>query len=98
MWWEQKSKKQFVASQEDCSPAAVGEPWYDQFVKDYLSSCGAPCSHIHMLPVFLLSLGRHKSHLGVGGLGIKDVYDCRHYCDNVLDAWNRLLYNKICPA
>jgi hypothetical protein len=51
-----------------------------------------------MLPVLQLSLERHTSHLGAGGLGIKDVFDCRHYCDNVLDAWNRVLFNKLCPT
>ncbi len=51
-------------AQEGCKPAPVGEVWYDQWVVEYLKSCGAKCDRVHMLPIFQMSLTKHDSHLG----------------------------------
>ncbi|CAL8467102.1 g6638 [Coccomyxa elongata] len=83
--------------QEGCKPAALGEVWYDKWVADYLSSCGAKCDRVHMLPVFQLSLNKHQSHLGsISKATVGSQSDCRHWCSNVLHAWNQVLYNKLC--
>lgn len=44
----------------------------------YLKSCGEPCVHIHVLPVYHLSLPAHNSHHGSFGRGISEgAIDCR---------------------
>lgn len=44
----------------------------------YLTKCGEFCAHIHILPVFHLSLPMHNSHHGSFGRGIEEsAIDCR---------------------
>jgi hypothetical protein len=53
--------------------------------------CKEDCAHIHMLPVYHLSLAAHNSHHGSYGRGIEEgQIDCRHYCANVIDTWNQV--------
>lgn len=64
------------------------------YLKGY---CKEDCAHIHMLPVYHLSLAAHNSHHGSYGRGVNErQIDCRHYCANVIDTWNQVLYNKLC--
>ncbi|CAL8467294.1 g6831 [Coccomyxa elongata] len=80
-----------------CEAAAYGEYYYDTHIMRWLQACGAPCNHIHMLPVYHLSLAQHNSHHGSFGRGTEARrIDCRHYCSNVIDVWNQVLYNKLC--
>jgi hypothetical protein len=81
-----------------CEPAAVGEFWYDEYIRELLRECGPRCAHISVLPVFDLSLGRPDSHHGSFGRGRVDdaITDCRHFCNNVVDVWNVVLYNFMC--
>ena len=83
---------------EHCEPARVGEFWYDEYVRDVLGRCGQPCAHISMLPIFNVSLGRFNSHHGSFGRGRDEdkLTDCRHFCNNVVDVWNQVLYNFLC--
>jgi hypothetical protein len=50
-----------------------------------------------LLPIYDLSLSRHNSHHGTFGRN-KDTgfTDCRHYCVNVIDWWNVVLYAQMC--
>ena len=58
------------------------------YLKGY---CKEDCAHIHMLPVYHLSLAAHNSHHGSYGRGIDEgQIDCRHYCANVIDTWNQV--------
>lgn len=67
------------------------------WVRNLLKTCGSECSNIHMLPIYHLSLAMHNSHHGSFGRGRRDrAVDCRHWCDNVLDVWNQVLYNELC--
>ena len=44
----------------------------------YLTGCGEFCAHIHILPVYHLSLPQHNSHHGSFGRGIGEgAIDCR---------------------
>ena len=55
------------------------------------------CSHIYLLPVFQLTVGKPASHLGSFGHGKEGSnLDCRLYCSNVVDQWVVLLYNLLC--
>ncbi|CAK0786753.1 hypothetical protein CVIRNUC_009967 [Coccomyxa viridis] len=93
MNWELEA----LPAQETCEPAQYGEYYYDTEVIKYLTKCGEFCAHIHILPVFHLSLPMHNSHHGSFGRGIEEsAIDCRHYCANVVDTWNQVLYNKLC--
>lgn len=86
-----------LPAQEACEPASAGEYYYDTWVHRHLAQCGARCSHIHMLPVYHLSLPMHDSHHGSFGRGVDDKHiDCRHYCSNVIDTWSQVLYHKVC--
>ena len=78
----------------ECPSTKQGESWYEDYVRAYLRSCGDMCSHVHLLPVFQLTVGKHGSHLGSFGHG-KDGQnlDCRLYCNTVVDQWAVLLYN-----
>ena len=86
-----------------CEQATVGEPEWNQIVKDLLLACGNECSHIKWLPIFKLSLPRHSMHAGdhidqsVRGNWATAIRDCRHYCLPVLDYWNILLLHSMCP-
>lgn len=81
----------------ECPATKQGESWYEDYVRAYLRGCGNMCSHVHLLPVFQLTVGKHGSHLGSFGHG-KDGHnlDCRLYCNNVVDQWAVLLYNYLC--
>lgn len=58
------------------------------YLKGY---CKEDCAHIHMLPVYHLSLAAHNSHHGSYGRGVNErQIDCRHYCANVIDTWNQV--------
>ncbi|CAL5222153.1 g4478 [Coccomyxa viridis] len=86
-----------MPKQEVCEPAKHGEYYYDTEIMKYLKKCGEFCAHIHILPVYHLSLPAHNSHHGSFGRGISEgAIDCRHYCANVVDTWNQVLYNKLC--
>ena len=62
-----------------------------EILKYLQNDCGAACSHIHMLPVYHLSLLAHNSHHGSFGRGISERHiDCRHFCANVIDTWNQV--------
>ena len=80
-----------------CPATRQGESWYEEYVRAYLRKCGARCSHMYLLPVFQLTVGKHESHLGSFGHG-QDSHnlDCRLYCNNVVDQWAVLLYNFLC--
>ncbi len=86
--------------QMECAETERGETWYNDFIKQYLRSCGVKCSNIRILPIYELSLSRHKSHIGpLQGktLNCKHCsWDCRHFCSNVLHTWNLVLYNSLC--
>ncbi len=80
-----------LPGQMTCEAAAYGEYYYDTHIMRWLQACGAPCSHIHMLPVYHLSLPQHNSHHGSFGRGTEARrIDCRHYCSNVIDVWNQV--------
>ena len=89
-----------------CVPAAVGETEYNEYTVSLLRRCGAACAHIRWLPVFGPSLGRHGSHAGdhipekARGYWIHALHhDCRHFCLNVVNLWNQILFGMICsPA
>ncbi|KAK9916493.1 hypothetical protein WJX75_003317 [Coccomyxa subellipsoidea] len=86
-----------LPGQMTCEAAAYGEYYYDTHIMRWLQQCGPACAHIHMLPVYHLSLPRHNSHHGSFGRGTENRrIDCRHYCSNVIDVWNQVLYNKLC--
>jgi hypothetical protein len=80
-----------------CPPTKLGESWYEEYVRAFLRKCGTKCSHISLLPVFQLTVGRPNSHMGSFGHG-KDGHnlDCRMYCSNVVDQWNVLMFNLLC--
>ncbi len=59
-----RTSTSICAIQEECQAAEEGEVWYDEWFRDYISSCGEECVRIHLLPVYHLSLSRHKSHMG----------------------------------
>lgn len=86
--------------QMECAETERGETSYDDFIKQYLRLCGVKCSNIKILPIYELSLSRHKSHIGpLQGktLNCKHCsWDCRHFCSNVLHTWNLVLYNSLC--
>lgn len=68
--------------------ALSGLPCCAEVIK-YLKGCGEFCAHIHVLPVYHLSLLLHNSHHGSFGRGIDDgAIDCR--C--------RLLHSHACAA
>ena len=47
-------------------------------IMKYLKACKEPCAHIHILPVYHLSLPAHNSHHGSFGRGINEAsIDCR---------------------
>ena len=47
----------------------------------YLTGCGEFCAHIHILPVYHLSVTQHNSHHGSFGRGIDEgAIDCRCGC------------------
>ena len=80
-----------------CPPTKVGESWYEEYVRAFLRKCGSKCSHVSLLPVFQLTVGKPNSHMGSFGHGKDGQYlDCRLYCSNVVDQWNVLLYNLLC--
>ena len=82
---------------ERCDPASVGEYWFREHVVHTLKECGPACSNIRLLPIYDLSLSRHNSHHGTYGRGKETGYtDCRHYCVNVVDWWNVVLYAQMC--
>lgn len=84
---------------DSCEPARYGEYYYDTEVMRYLKTkcMDGHCAHIHILPVYHLSLLAHSSHHGSFGRGTDDrSIDCRRYCANVIDTWNQVLYNKLC--
>ena len=57
--------------------ALDGLPYCAEVIK-YLTGCGEFCAHIHILPVYHLSLPLHNSHHGSFGRGIDDgAIDCR---------------------
>ncbi|CAL5228102.1 g11175 [Coccomyxa viridis] len=86
-----------VPVRERCDPASVGEYWFREHVVHTLKECGPACSNIRMLPIYDLSLSRHNSHHGTFGRGKETGYtDCRHYCVNVIDWWNVVLYAMMC--
>ena len=86
-----------VPTREECDRASVGEYWYREHVVHTLEACGAACSNIRLLPIYDLSLARHDSHHGTYGRGKEGGYtDCRHYCVNVVDWWNVVLYAMMC--
>ncbi|EIE21588.1 hypothetical protein COCSUDRAFT_66960 [Coccomyxa subellipsoidea C-169] len=80
-----------------CPATKLGESWYEEYVRAFLRKCGTKCSHVSLLPVFQLTVGRPNSHMGSFGHG-KDGHnlDCRMYCSNVVDQWNVLLFNLLC--
>ncbi len=56
----------------DCVPLGAEIIHYLQ------NECGSACSHIHVLPIYHLSLPRTHSHHGSFGSGVKDSrIDCR---------------------
>ena len=66
------------------------------YLKGY---CQEDCAHIHMLPVYHLSLAAHNSHHGSYGRGIDEgQIDCRHYCANVIDTWNQVSAERNFPG
>ncbi|CAL5226961.1 g9846 [Coccomyxa viridis] len=81
-----------------CQPASKGEYFFDTEIIQYLQDeCGQACNHIHMLPIYHLSLLKHNSHHGSFGTGVeRKKIDCRHFCNNVVDVWNLVLYHKLC--
>lgn len=80
-----------LPGQMTCEAAAYGEYYYDTHIMRWLQQCGPACAHIHMLPVYHLSLPQHNSHHGSFGRGTeKRRIDCRHYCSNVIDVWNQV--------
>ena len=80
-----------LPGQMTCEAAPYGEYFYDTHIMRWLQACGAPCAHIHMLPVYHLSLPQHNSHHGSFGRGTEARrIDCRHYCSNVIDVWNQV--------
>ena len=89
-----------------CAPAEVGETEYDRVAKRILVECGAACSHMRWLPIFGPSLARHGSHTGdhipdkARGFWVRALHhDCRHFCLNVVDLWNQILFASMCsPA
>ena len=86
-----------VPPREKCDPASVGEYWFREHVVHTLKACGAECSNIRLLPIYDMSLARHNSHHGTYGRGKEVGYtDCRHYCVNVVDWWNVVLYAMMC--
>ncbi|CAL8469668.1 g9209 [Coccomyxa elongata] len=90
-----------VPPRAKCEPASVGEFWYGDWIRTYLNTtCGEPCAKIRVLPIFDLSLARYDSHHGSFGRGRFDdkATDCRHFCNNVVDVWNTVFYNMMCPA
>ena len=57
--------------------ALSGLPCCAEVIK-YLTGCGEFCAHIHILPVYHLSLPQHNSHHGSFGRGISEgTIDCR---------------------
>ena len=49
-----------------------------EIIKYLEGHCKEDCAHIHILPVYHLSLGAHNSHHGSFGRGISDrQIDCR---------------------
>ncbi|CAL8469667.1 g9208 [Coccomyxa elongata] len=86
-----------VPTRQRCEPASVGEFWYRDHVVSVLKECGAACKNIRLLPIFDMSLSRYDSHHGTYGRGKESGFtDCRHYCVNVLDWWNIVLYSMMC--
>lgn len=86
-----------VPVRQQCDPAAVGEFWFRDHVVSVLKECGTDCANIRLLPVFDMSLSRHNSHHGTFGRGKESGFtDCRHYCTNVVDYWNVVLYSMMC--
>ena len=86
-----------VPVRERCDPASVGEYWFREHVVHTLKECGPACANIRLLPIYDLSLSRHNSHHGTYGRGKETGYtDCRHYCVNVIDWWNVVLYAMVC--
>ncbi|CAK0787972.1 hypothetical protein CVIRNUC_011194 [Coccomyxa viridis] len=87
-----------LPGQTRCEVASHGEYYYDTEIIKYLrNECGPACAHIHVLPVYHLSLLAHDSHHGSFGRGVPEKrIDCRHFCANVIDTWNQVLYNKLC--
>ena len=64
---------------------------------DVLKQCGKACEKIRLLPIFDLSIARYVSHHGTFGRGKENGFtDCRHYCVNVVDWWNIVLYSILC--
>lgn len=86
-----------VPVRQRCSPASVGEFWFREHVVSVLKECGEPCKNIRLLPIFDLTLARFDSHHGTFGRGKDTGYtDCRHFCVNVVDWWNIVLYSMMC--
>ena len=89
-----------------CVPAAKGETEYNRYTKNLIRKCGAACAHIKWLPIFGPSLARHGSHAGdhipnkARGYWVRALHhDCRHFCLNVVDLWNQILFAMMCrPA
>lgn len=82
---------------ERCEQASVGEYWFREHVVHTLKECGPACDNIRLLPIYDMSLSRHNSHHGTYGRGKETGYtDCRHFCVNVIDWWNVVLYAMVC--
>ncbi|EIE19824.1 hypothetical protein COCSUDRAFT_44250 [Coccomyxa subellipsoidea C-169] len=80
-----------------CKPTKIGEYWFDQHMHNMLKSCGQPCAHIGILPLFEASLGAHNLHHGIYGRGREEgEIDCTHYCQHARDVWSTILYNYMC--
>ena len=70
-----------------------------EIIKYLRNDCGPACSHIHVLPVYHLSLLAHNSHHGSFGRGVEDKQiDCRHFCANVIDTWNQVSQRPVSRA
>ena len=89
-----------------CGPATLGETEYNEQTQRILNECGAACAHIRWLPIFGPSLARYGSHAGdhipdkARGFWLHALHhDCRHFCLNVVDVWNQILFGMMCnPA
>eukprot|EP00884_Botryococcus_braunii_P000146 jgi/Botrbrau1/10131/Bobra.0191s0004.1 len=95
----EESLSDVLPVREACEPAQFGEYWYNDWIKQIVSKCGMPCSHIRILPIFNLSLARYNLHhgsFGRGTLAKKPVRDCRHYCQPVVDLWSIVFFNSEC--
>lgn len=95
----QQELPQRVAPLQECQKTDIGEFWFDEQLQALLRACGKPCQHIGILPLFQASLPLHNSHFGTYGRGrAEGEIDCTHFCSNVVDQYNTILYNYLCAA